>query len=250
VIATERLELVPATAELARAALDGESALAARLGVVVPATWPPEFLDPPALEFTLDRLAEGPQQAGWWLHFVVLARGATGRTLIGSAGYKGPPSPDGTVEVGYGIVRDHQRQGYASETVRGLLERAFAVPAVQRVIAETLPELTPSGVIRFKLTRAEFSIGTSAGSLANAAVPWGTLDPSATRPDPPGGTKVESPARRKAAVFIVPMIVGLAAAQRAAPHVRTVDFLLLFASGVVFGVSLMGLIQMLRARRP
>jgi ribosomal-protein-alanine N-acetyltransferase len=173
-IATERLELVPATAELTRAALEGEPALAARLGALVPATWPPEFLDPPALEFTLDRLVEGPQQAGWWLHFVVLARGPTGRTLIGSAGYKGPPSPDGTVEVGYGIVRDHQRQGYASETVRGLLEHAFAVPAVQRVIAETLPELTASigvlrkcgfrligdgsepGVIRFELTRAEY----------------------------------------------------------------------------------------------
>ena len=177
-IATERLELVPATVESIRAALDGESALAACLGVVVPATWPPEFLDPPALEFTLDRLAEGLPQAGWWLHFVVLARGgATGRTLIGSAGYKGPPSPDGTVEVGYGIVRDHQRQGYATETVRGLLEHAFAFPVVQRVIAETLPELTPSigvlrkcgfrfigdggepGVIRFELTRADFSIG-------------------------------------------------------------------------------------------
>ena len=60
---------------------------------------------------------------------------------------------------------------------------------------------------------------------------------------------MESPSRRQAVVFIVPMIVGLVAAQRAAPHVRTVDFLLLFASGVVFGVSLMGLIQMLRARR-
>jgi hypothetical protein len=61
--------------------------------------------------------------------------------------------------------------------------------------------------------------------------------------------KMESPARRQAVVFVVPMIVGLVAAQRAAPHVRTVDFLLLFASGVVFGVGLMGLIQMLRARR-
>jgi hypothetical protein len=60
---------------------------------------------------------------------------------------------------------------------------------------------------------------------------------------------MESPARRRAAVFVVPMIVGLLAAQRAAPHVRAVDFLLLFASGAVFGVSLMGLIQMLRARR-
>ena len=60
---------------------------------------------------------------------------------------------------------------------------------------------------------------------------------------------MESPSRRRAAVFAAPMIVGLVAAQRAAPHVRTVDFLLLFASGVAFGVSLMGLIQMLRARR-
>jgi hypothetical protein len=60
---------------------------------------------------------------------------------------------------------------------------------------------------------------------------------------------MEALSRRHAAVFVVPMIVGLVAAQRAAPHVRTVDFLLLFASGVVFGVSLMGLIQTLRARR-
>lgn len=177
VIATERLELVPATPASTRAALEGESALAAALGVFVPATWPPEFLDPPALEFTVRRLREGPEQAGWWLHFVVLPHGADSRTLIGSAGYKGPPSPDGTVEVGYGIVADHQRQGYASEAVRGLLAHAFAIPAVQRVIAETLPELTPSigvlrkcgfrligegsepGVIRFELTRADYSSG-------------------------------------------------------------------------------------------
>ena len=179
-IVTERLELVPATVELTRAALKGDGALARSLGALVPATWPPEFLDPPSLEFTLDRLAEGLEQTGWWLHFVVLARGVTGRTLIGSAGYRGPPSPDGTVEVGYGIVRDHQRQGYAAETVRGLLAHAFAVPVVRRVIAETLPELTPSiavlrkcgfrlvgdgsepGVIRFELTRGDYQMGKAA----------------------------------------------------------------------------------------
>lgn len=180
-IVTERLELVPATIELTRAALEGEAALAASLGALVPATWPPEFLDPRSLEFTLARLAEGSEQAEWWLHFVVLTHGSAGRTLIGSAGYKGPPSPDGTVEVGYGIVREHQRQGYAFEAVRGLLAHAFAFPAVQRVIAETLPELTPSigvlrksdfrligggsepGVIRFELTRDEYLMGKDTG---------------------------------------------------------------------------------------
>ena len=172
-IVTERLVLVPATPELTRSALTGSSALAAALSAAVPATWPPEYLDAPSLEYTLERLAEGPGNAGWWLHFIVLNANGS-RTLIGSGGYKGPPSADGTVEVGYGIVSDHRRRGYASEATRGLLGNAFANPAVKRAIAETLPELAPSigvleklgfrligegsepGVIRFELTRAEW----------------------------------------------------------------------------------------------
>ena len=54
--------------------------------------------------------------------------------------------------------------------------------------------------------------------------------------------------RRHTAVFAVPMIIGLVTAQRAAPHVRTVDFLLLFASGALFGISLMGLLQAWRSK--
>ncbi len=56
-------------------------------------------------------------------------------------------------------------------------------------------------------------------------------------------------ARRHAAIFAIPMIIGLVTAQRAAPHVRAVDFILLFASGAIFGVSLMGLIQAWRSTR-
>lgn len=175
VIVTKRLELVPATPELTRAALAGPRALETSLRALVPATWPPMYLDAPSLEYTLDRLAEAPDNAGWWLHFILLKGDVSGRTLIGSGGYKGPPSANGTVEVGYGIVSDHRRRGYASEATRGLLARAFSVPGVQRAIAETLPELAPSigvlgkcgfrligegaepGVIRFELTRAEFA---------------------------------------------------------------------------------------------
>ena len=173
-IVTERLELVPATPELTRAALAGSEFLGAGLHAVVPPTWPPEYLDEASLRYTLDRLAEGPENAGWWLYFIALAGNGRGRTLIGSGGYKGPPSADGVVEVGYGILGDHRRRGFAVEATRGLLARAFSVPTVRRAIAETLPELLPSigvltkcgfrligdgsepGVIRFELTRAEF----------------------------------------------------------------------------------------------
>jgi len=174
-----QLELVAATPTLIKAALAGPRELAVGLGAIVPPTWPPMYVDPPALEYTLDRLAAGPDQAGWWMHFVVLVDDEEGRTLVGSGGFKGPPSDDGTVEVGYGIVSDHQRRGYASEAVHRLLSRAFSFPAVRRAIAETLPELAPSigvlhkcgfrligegsepGVIRFELTRAEFTSACS-----------------------------------------------------------------------------------------
>jgi RimJ/RimL family protein N-acetyltransferase len=149
VIVTERLRLVPATPELVRAALAGRTALAAALGVAVPDTWPHQYLDRAALEYTLERVAGPPAREGWWLHFAVLERGEAGPLLIGTAGYKGPVSADGSVEVGYGIVSDQQRRGYASEAVRGLLAQAFSVPEVRRVIAETLPELVASiGVLR------------------------------------------------------------------------------------------------------
>ncbi len=54
--------------------------------------------------------------------------------------------------------------------------------------------------------------------------------------------------RRRVAAFVAPMLIGLVAAQRAIEHVRTVDFLLLFASGMAFGIGLMGVVQALRGR--
>jgi [ribosomal protein S5]-alanine N-acetyltransferase len=168
---TERLELVPATGDLLDAALVSPAALSAGLDAEVPPTWPPDLLDRPALEFVRDLVAVNPEASAWWMYFVVLPLETGERTLIGSIGYKGPPSTEGAVEVGYGIVSDHQRRGYATEAVRALVTNAFAVPEVNRVIAETLPELTPSigvlrkcgfeltgegsepGVIRFELTR-------------------------------------------------------------------------------------------------
>ena len=173
-ILTERLELVPATPLMVRAALEGAPQLGASLGAAVPLSWPPIYFDTAALEFTLARLEEKPDQAGWWLHFILLRDAGAARTVIGTGGFTGPPSPVGTVEVGYSIVEEHRRRGYASEAVRGMVAHAFALPGVHRVIAETLPELEPSigvlrkcgfrltgdgsapGVIRFELTREMF----------------------------------------------------------------------------------------------
>jgi len=180
VIVTRRLDLVPATTPLLRASIEGSATLAGMLGAAVPRTWPHEFLDEAALKFVLRRLEDHPQDAGWWLHFVVL-RDSAHPTLIGSAGYKGPPS-GGLVEVGYGIVADRRRQGYASEAVGGLLHHAFQRSDVDRVIAETYPSLVGSigvlrnsgfrsssggsepEVIRFEITRSVYTAITAAAT--------------------------------------------------------------------------------------
>jgi len=171
ILTTPRLRLVPASPAMLSAAIDGPEALARTLQVHVPPSWPPLYVDADALRYTARRLSEAVGQEGWWMYFVLLTDSGSGESLIGTVGYKGPPSPDGMVEVGYGIVSDQHRRGFATEATRALLARAFAVPEVREVIAETLPELiasigvmtkcgfehagegSESGVIRYRLTR-------------------------------------------------------------------------------------------------
>jgi len=167
-IKTERLELVPASTETISSSLDNLRLLARQLDATIPKSWPPELLDRAALEWTQRWLQDTDNDPKWGLSWIVLSEP---RTLVGVAGYKGGPV-DGTVEVGYGVVSNFQRRGFATEATRALVQQAFASPGVERVIAETLPSLKPSigvlekcgfrfigdgseaGVIRYEINRA------------------------------------------------------------------------------------------------
>jgi ribosomal-protein-alanine N-acetyltransferase len=138
-IATNRLDLIAATPDTLRAAIAEIPTLGRQLDAKVSRDWPPELLDADALNWTLAKLEDPANEPHWWLYWVVLR---APRTLIGTAGFKGPPV-DGTVELGYGIVRESQRRGYASEATQGLIDFAFS-KGVKRVIAETYPELVAS----------------------------------------------------------------------------------------------------------
>jgi len=141
-LSTPRLILIPATPELARADLAGRESLSAALGVPVSAGWPPEHYDAPAIQHSLDMMEQDPTNLAWSFFYISLR--SSGRLVIGIIGYKGMPSDDGTVEIGYSIVPEHQRRGFATEAAAALVGRAFEEPGVSRVIAETLPGLTPS----------------------------------------------------------------------------------------------------------
>lgn len=87
-----------------------------------------------------------------WTHGFALVHSAS-RTVIGMAGYKGPPDADGVVEIGYGVVPEYQGNGFATEAARALVSYAFADGRVRVVRAHTLPELNASTKV---LTRCGF----------------------------------------------------------------------------------------------
>jgi RimJ/RimL family protein N-acetyltransferase len=161
---TPRLELIAFTPALAQAELAGSPTLSAALDAVVPASWPPPLNDPETFRFVADRLSEDPAAAGWWFWYVAL-RGQGPRLLAGTAGFKGRPTADGTVEIGYSVLPEHQRRGIATEACRALLDWAFGWPQVQRVVADTFPDLLPSlGVMR-KLDMQPLGPGPEEGTL-------------------------------------------------------------------------------------
>lgn len=74
-----------------------------------------------------------------WTHgFAVVQRASD--TVVGMCAYKGPPRPDGSVEIAYGINPEYQGRGYATEVARALVAFALGSGLVRLVCAHTKPE--------------------------------------------------------------------------------------------------------------
>jgi len=163
-IRTSRLRLVAATAALARADADESERLAEALGARVPESWPPPLLDDARGRFA-DLMEANPELAGWFLWYWIRVDPGGADELVGAGGFKGRPTPDGTVEVGYSLVESAWHQGYATEAVGALIDRAFEHPSIFRVVAETYPELTPSIRVLIRLGFRYLGTGAEDGTL-------------------------------------------------------------------------------------
>lgn len=174
-ITTDRLELIAGTPQLADADINDRTQFASLLRARVPDAWPPPLNDRDSMKWFERYLIEHPDGVGWVTWYLILREDKRGeRVAIGNGGFKGKPTSDGIAEVGYSVLEEFQRQGYATEATRGLVAWAFEHPEVSTVIAETFPILTGSirvmekngftftgdgseeGVIRYAVSRQEF----------------------------------------------------------------------------------------------
>jgi RimJ/RimL family protein N-acetyltransferase len=166
-IETARLKLIPATVALARAEIGDRAEFARRLEASVPDNRPPETAAD-ALPLFLSWLEAAPDRVGWFGWYALAAAGgAAAPVLVGGGGFLGPPN-DGAAQIGYSVLPQFQRRGYATELVTGLVRWAFGQPGVARVVAET-----------------EWANPASVRVLAKAG--FAAVGPSAE----PGGTRFE-----------------------------------------------------------
>ncbi|MFF3743765.1 GNAT family N-acetyltransferase [Streptomyces kronopolitis] len=86
--------------------------------------------------FRLDQMAADPGRARWMARQAVVGD----RSVLGHAGFHGPPDGVGMVEIGYAIAPEFRRRGYARSTVAELLRRAATEPAVTTVRATIAPD--------------------------------------------------------------------------------------------------------------
>ena len=138
IIETANLRLVPCELAHLEAFMRERQELGQMLNVTVPDNWP-EF--PETVPRVYEFLKSDPTPPEWGYHLFVHA---TDRALIGEGGYKGRPDKEGMVEIGYAIVPEYRRRGFAFEAARGLTRHAFSLPEVNFVQAHTLPDGTAS----------------------------------------------------------------------------------------------------------
>ena len=123
-----RLDLIPLPAAAAAALPADRAEAAGIIGAILPDAWPlPDLLG------VLPMQAATPDQErfGIWL---MIERETN--TVVGDIGFHGPPD-GGRVEIGFSVIPDRRRRGYASEATRAIVDWAIGQPGIREIVARS-----------------------------------------------------------------------------------------------------------------
>lgn len=131
-LGSAHLELTPLPAAAAASLPEDRAAAAAIVGAALPASWPhAELLDVLPMQAAA---APADEPFGIWL---MIERDTN--TVVGDIGFMGPPD-GGVVEIGFRVIPDRRRRGFATEAARSLIGWAFRDPRIRQVSARSEPE--------------------------------------------------------------------------------------------------------------
>jgi ribosomal-protein-alanine N-acetyltransferase len=132
-VLTQRLELLPLTADAIDALLRGDGQqlrLLTRAEFALPVAPPPYMAE--SLPVVQRRLRSNPEEAGWW-NWLAIER--DDRQAVGVVAFAGKPDHQGAVLIGYALYPEWEGKGYATEAVRAMIQWVLAQPGVRSVRA-------------------------------------------------------------------------------------------------------------------
>ena len=151
IIQTKRLDLIPLSPAVLRAALElDRNKIGRLLGASVPQSWE---IRRDALELRLRQLEATPAFQPWSIRGMVLS--SEGQ-LIGDIGchsepFTRPASAPKTVELGYSVVEAWRRREFAQEAIEALIQWACTQHRVHRFVLSISPENEASQALAAKM---------------------------------------------------------------------------------------------------
>jgi RimJ/RimL family protein N-acetyltransferase len=144
-IRTARLDLIPVTPEALLCEQRNDANMRAEFGAIIragiPAAWPHADWEPHVLAYLLNLIDQDKEAIGWCRYMALRDGSPAGRTLIGGFGCGFPKPETGVAEIGYGLLPQWQRQGFAPEAVEVMLPWLQARRAITAFVAQTFPHL-------------------------------------------------------------------------------------------------------------
>ena len=137
IIETARLQMIPYTPEQLLSLIDDVAEFESKTGFTAANGLRDFIISDEVSPAWIERLRTSPGPDPWRHGFALVDRAS--RSVVGNVGFKGPPDEDGMVEIAYGIVRDYEGRGYATEAAGLLVRFASENSEVRLIRAHTLP---------------------------------------------------------------------------------------------------------------
>ena len=153
-LVTERLLLIPFTTEICRNLLNDDYRDLDILSLKKGISWPDDDVIEtlPKILFNLSKV-ENPTGYESWM---IIKRDTS--EIIGDLGFKGFDYNDGSIDIGYGIIKEERRKGYAEEAVKMIVKWAFSNIIVKAITANCLNDNQDSINLLTKLNFVELRL--------------------------------------------------------------------------------------------
>ena len=135
-VETDRLKIVPLTHQQLIKYLKADNKLEVELGLEKTGRVISEDVKDMVENFTLPKM-KGVNRHNYLFYTFWIVIDKLSNCIVAEMGFKGVPTRDGAIEIGYGTMPDQQGKGYMTEAVGAMINWALQREDVKCVLAET-----------------------------------------------------------------------------------------------------------------